>query len=170
MTDGEEKNYLDTLSDDLSRKLGRAVWSFARIEWLTYRYVKALSEDDLPALLNDFLSLTDSNGFTARTKILKILIRRSGADSQTIEAAVKLVNKAATLAERRNIIVHNPWQIGIDLDKKEFVSEIWQHTKPEPRLSEDDIVAFAADAQKVETDLEASLSALTNAFRATRSK
>jgi len=46
----EEKHYLEELSDDLALKLGRAVWNFAKIEWLTYEYISHLCNDDILSL------------------------------------------------------------------------------------------------------------------------
>ena len=155
----------------MALKLGHAIWGFARIEWLSYRYVKSLSESDLNSLVDDFLSLTEAQGFSSRTKILKKLVKRSGADSALVENAIQLLNKAMKLAEKRNIIVHNPWQIWIDLNKEEFVSEISHPLdSTAERLSEADIDQFAKDAEELERQLETALSALTNASRTTRSK
>ena len=49
-----KKHYLETLSEELSLALGEAVWAFAKIEWITYRYLKALSNDQLDVLMNGF--------------------------------------------------------------------------------------------------------------------
>jgi hypothetical protein len=171
MNTAEENDFLKSLGDKLALKLGHAIWAFARIEWLTYRYVKSLSKGNLNSLVDDFLSLTEGQGFSARTKILKKLVRRSGADSALVDNAIQLLNKAMKLAENRNIIVHNPWQIWIDLNKEEFVSEIVHPIDPAmERLSEVDIDRFASDAGAMEHQLEAALRALTHASRTTRSK
>lgn len=169
MSTVEENGFLKSLGDKLALKLGHAIWAFARIEWLTYRYVKSLSKGSLSALVDDFLTLNEGQGFSARTKILKKLVRRSDADSVLIDTAIQLLNRAMKLAEKRNIIVHNPWQIWIDLNKEQFVSEI-SHPIDETvkGLSESDIEQFAKDAEAMERQLEAALSALTNASRATR--
>jgi hypothetical protein len=76
----DEKNYLETLSDALALKLGHAIWSFARIEWLTYEYIEVLANDDL-------LSLVGDQNFGQRIGILKKLVLRTEAIPELIEAS-----------------------------------------------------------------------------------
>jgi len=51
MAEEQNENYLETLSDELSLALRRAIWTFSKIEALTYEFIKVLSKDNLNDLL-----------------------------------------------------------------------------------------------------------------------
>ncbi|MGZ8262445.1 MAG: hypothetical protein ACXWTU_05715, partial [Methylotenera sp.] len=53
MGETQNQNYLEELSDELSIALGKAIWTFAKIEAVTYDYIKKLSKDDLNSLLGN---------------------------------------------------------------------------------------------------------------------
>ena len=123
---------------------------------MTYEYIKLMANDRLLELVGD-------QSFASRIGILKKLVARTEAEPQSIEAATNLLSQAQELSGRRNTIVHNPWQIYIDFDKNDFVSEIWKHTNPTNRLSEADIEKFSQDAEELAGKLRSALGALTNA-------
>ena len=112
-----EPHYLEVLYKDLALALGNAVWAFARIEWLTYEYLRHLSADHLDELVGDV-------SYRARTSILRRIVERSDANAEKKETALAAIKQAEGLAEKRNIIVHNPWRIWVDLDAKDFMTEI----------------------------------------------
>jgi len=151
----EEKHYLEELSDDLALKLGRAVWNFAKIEWLTYEYISHLCNDDI-------LSLVGDQNFDPRLNILKKLITKSNATEKQKETAMSLIKEASTLASDRNTIIHNPWQVYVDMDKMDFVSRIFKYTNQEHDFNVDDVVVFSKKAEKIEKELKAALQALNS--------
>ena len=159
----DDRNYVETLSDALALKLGHAIWNFARIELMAYEYIKILASDDI-------LSLVGDQSFASRIGILKKLAVKSEVEAQLVETATKLLDKAMQLAGRRNTIAHNPWQIYIDFEKHDFVSEIWKHTNPTSRLSESDISQFSRDAAETADQLRSALNALTSGSNRSRVK
>lgn len=157
----EERHYLDILGDQLSLALGKAVWSFARIEWLTYEYMKELSSDDLDMLMGDQF-------FKARTKLIKKLVLRIEGSQAEKDQAISCIARAETLADQRNTIVHNPWQIWIDFNRRDFMTEIQKYTDREKKFDLTKVQDFTENAQKLASDLKDALSALTSASRRTR--
>jgi hypothetical protein len=76
----EVKNNLEALRDALALKLGNAIWSFSRIEWMTYEYIKLMADDRLLELVGD-------QSFASRIGILKKLVARTNANPQSIDDA-----------------------------------------------------------------------------------
>jgi hypothetical protein len=154
----QEKHYLEILGDELSLALGKAVWAFARIEWLTYEYMKKLSSDSLDMLMGDQM-------FKARIKLVKHLVLRiEGLEVEKIRA-VACIDRAEKLADQRNTIVHNPWQIWIDFDREDFVTEIQKYTKREKKLDLTAVRSFTESAQQTASDLQDALGTLTRLAR-----
>ncbi len=100
----EQPHYLETLHKELALTLGNAVWAFARIEWLTYSCLRSLSRDRLDELVGDL-------SFRNRTVILRRLVGVKNSSQDKKERAYIAIKTAEDLSDRRNIIVHNPWQI-----------------------------------------------------------
>lgn len=148
-----EPHYLETLYKDLALALGDAVWAFARIEWLVYEYLGRLSTDRVDELVGDM-------NFRPRANILKRLIERRGPAKAQLDRALTALAAAEALADRRNIIVHNPWRIWVDLDAKEFMTEIQKYSNRSRKVNLDDLRRFAADAAAAERELKEALSAL----------
>lgn len=155
MTINEERHYLDVLGDELALALGKAIWSFANIELLTYQYMKRLSRDELDVLMGDV-------SFVARTKVMKNLVLRTQAPQQAKDQAIKYIIKAEELAKDRNTIVHNPWSIWIDLDQRNFMTEIQKYTNRDKKFDLSKVRDFTARAQQVASDLTEALNALTS--------
>ena len=97
-----------------------------RIEWLVYECLGWLSVDQIDQLVGDLL-------FRSRTAILTRIVNRREADSRRKQRVQTAIEKAEKLSEKRNIIVHNPWRIWIDLDAKEFMTEIQRYRSGFPR-------------------------------------
>jgi hypothetical protein len=148
-----EPHYLQVLYKDLALALGNAVWAFARIEWLTYEYLGRLSADHLDELVGDV-------SYRARTSILRRIVERSDANTEKKERALAAIKQAESLAEKRNIIVHNPWRIWVDLDAKDFMTEIQKCSNPTKKVDLSELQEFAASAEKIEVELRDSLNAL----------
>jgi hypothetical protein len=149
----QEPHYLEVLYRDLALALGDAVWAFAKIEWLTYESLGRLSNDGLDELVGDV-------SFRNRTAILQRLIMRreaSEASKDRAFAALKVVDK---LAEERNVIVHNPWKVWVDLDQKEFMTEIQKYSNPGKKLSLSELRSFIDRATVAEIELREALRAL----------
>lgn len=146
-------NYLDDLSDELALALGQAVWAFARIEWLTYEYMKTLSTDSLDELMGDQF-------FKSRVRLIRQLVDRVGSKNAKV-TAIAAIDHAERLADRRNILVHNPWQIWVDLERRNFMTEIQKYNKRERKLDLSAVKQFTKEAMQAAQDLQSALSALT---------
>jgi hypothetical protein len=153
MTAYEGSDYLDSLGDELALALGRAVWAFARIEWLTYEYMRALSDDSLDELMGDQL-------FRARIRLTRQLVERLEGKASEKAAAVAAIEQAERLADRRNTLVHNPWQIWIDLERKDFLTEIQKYNRREKKLDLSAVKAFTDEATQTASALQVALGAL----------
>jgi hypothetical protein len=144
---------LNQMGAELSMALGSAIWAFAQIEKLTYEFIAKQYADSIDDLIGEL-------SFRSRTKILRKIIKEKKPSSDKLNRVIKAINEANKLSEERNIIVHNPWKIWIDLDEKEFKTEIQKHTQPEKKLDLNQLLEFAAKANAVETKLRFSLNAL----------
>lgn len=148
--------FLDKLSADLAKLLGQAIWSFAKIEWLTYEYIEILGGDGL-------LSLVGDQGFDRRVRILRKLIDRAGGPEDRRRAAIEALHKATKLAAERNTIVHNPWQVYLDFEVGELVTRIHKWGKMDRRLSDQEVQSFISKAEATFQALEAALLGLMQA-------
>ena len=148
-----DDNYLSGLNDELALALGHAVWAFAQIEWVTYEYMKELSNDSLDELMGDQL-------FKARVRLIRHLIDRVEDKASEKRVAISAIDQAEKLADRRNTIVHNPWQIWIDLDRRGFMTEIQKYNKREKKLDLKAVSLFAEEALQTSKDLQSALRAL----------
>lgn len=151
----DEPHFLQELNDALASKLGRAVWAFAEIEWLTYVYLRELCNEDLLKLVGD-------QNFSSRVKILKKLVGRTRAPVDETDRAKSLLAEAEQLVQSRNTLIHNPWQVYIDLDQMDFVTRIFKYTNQNTSLNEDDVEKFAERAEGLAKSLKEALSELTN--------
>ena len=151
----EERHYLEVLGDELALALGQAIWAFARIEWLTYECLRRLSRDELDILVGDL-------GFSAKIKLVKGLVEKTKASRILKDGIIACLGSADALAKERNIIVHNPWSIWIDLDREEFMTEIQKYSNRDKKINLESVVGFTAKAQEVAASLDAALNALTN--------
>jgi len=148
-----EPHYLEVLYRDLALALGNAVWAFARMEWRTYEYMRRLSRDHVDELVGEV-------SFSARCSILRRLVERKAPPTAVKERALKAIREVESLANRRNIIVHNPWSIWIDLDAEEFMTEIQKYSNRDSKVDLNEIKRFTAAAEAAETELKAALNAL----------
>lgn len=148
-----EPHYLETLHRDLALALGDAVWAFAKIEWLTYEYIGRFSVDRVDELVRDI-------NFRPRTAILQRLIERGDSSPEKKERVIAVIKKAVILSERRNVIVHNPWRVWIDLDEREFMTEIQKYSNREKKVNLNELREFTDSAGAVEAELREALSAL----------
>jgi len=154
MSREEERHYLEVLGDELSLAVGQAIWAFARIEWLTYEYLKRLSRDELDVLMADQL-------FRVRAKVMRRLVERLEKANDKKDQALGWISQAEQLSDQRNTIVHNPWQIWIDFDRRDFMTEIQRYAKQHKKLDLAQVRAFTERAQQVASGLKESLAALT---------
>jgi hypothetical protein len=125
------------------------------IEGLTYRYMKSLSSEPLDTLMGDQL-------FKARIKLIKHLVERIKGKDEEKGRALRYIQKAEKLAETRNVIAHNPWQIWIDFERDDFRTEIQKYTKKEKTFDLTAVRKFTEDAREAASGLEYALSALTS--------
>lgn len=145
-----EKHFLEQLGQELTEKLGDAIWSFAKIERLTYEYLRVLGGQEA-------LVLAGHQNFVPRLNALKRLIEVKGLKADASARVLELLAKAETLAKKRNAIAHNPWQIYIDLERMDFVSEIIKYMNQEERIDRAGLEAFTKESDKVGKDLESLL-------------
>lgn len=153
MNSDTEPHCLEVLYKDLALALGDAVWAFARIEWLIYEYLGQLSVDRLDQLVGDL-------AFRSRTSILTRIIERRDTSAEARNRALTAIKEAEKQAVKRNIIVHNPWRIWIDLDAKKFMTEIQNYSKPEKKVDLNELRQFVKATEKIEIELKESLGAL----------
>ena len=148
-----EPHYLETLYQDLALALGDAVWAFAKIEWVTYEFLGHLSADQLDELVGDV-------SFRSRTAILRRLVERRDASDAAKERVILAIAETEKLANERNVIVHNPWKVWVDLDQKEFMTEIQKYSNPSKKVDLNDLRAFIDRATVAEINLRNALIAL----------
>ena len=139
--------YLEDLKAELAQALGEAIWAFAMIEQLTYRYMKKLSSDRLDELMG-------GQQFKARIELVIKLVERLEGQENDKGVALSYLKKAQRLADRRNLLAHNPWQIWIDLDESKFKSEIKKVTDETKRVDLEMVRAFREDAGEIASTLE----------------
>jgi hypothetical protein len=120
---------------------------------LVYEYLGHLSSDRVDELVGDM-------NFRARANILKKLIERRSTGKGKLDRALSALQKAESLGDRRNIIVHNPWRIWVDLDAKKFMTEIQKYSNRNKKINLNDLRQFAEDAGAVEEELREALNAL----------
>jgi hypothetical protein len=154
MSREEERHYLEILGDELALAVGQAICAFTRIEWLIYEYLKQLSLDDLDLLMADQL-------FRTRTIVLRRLVERLGKAKDKKDQALAWITSAEQLSEKRNTIVHNPWQIWIDSKRRDFMTEIQRYAKRDKKLDLAQVRDFTERAQEIASGLKESLAALT---------
>jgi hypothetical protein len=144
---------LNQMGAELSMALGGAIWAFAQIEKLTYEYIAKQYADPIDDLIGEL-------SFGSRTKILRRIVKQKNPPHEKLDRVNKALNEANKLSEERNIIVHNPWRVWIDLDEREFKAEIRKHTKPEKKLDLKQLSEFGVKANAVETELRNALDSL----------
>lgn len=152
-----QDNYLEELGDELALALGHAIWTFSKIEWLTYKYMRKLSSEPLDVLMGN-------QPFGSRISLLKQLVERIEGMAEQKKLALQLIESANKLAKDRNTIVHNPWQIWIDLEKSDFRTEIQRYSDPNKAFDLSAIKQFTENAQKTASELEFALNTLVFRF------
>ena len=159
MAEKYNENYLETLSDELSLALGKAVWAFARIEKQMFEYMKQLSKDDLPNLIG-------YQPINKRIEIINKLIDKIEDLEVEKQEALYNIKQIIELSNSRNQIAHCPWVIWIDLEEEVFKTEIrdLQNTNKAP-IDEKKIKVFTENAEKLASNLEISLIPLAKAVR-----
>lgn len=153
MNSDTDPHCLEVLYKDLALALGDAVWAFARIEWVVHEDLGRLSVDRVDQLVGDL-------AFRARTSILIRIVERRDTSAEARARALNSIKEAEKLADKRNIIVHNPWRIWIDLNAKEFMTEIQKYSNRDRKVDLNELRQFAKTAGKIERELKESLSAL----------
>jgi hypothetical protein len=152
-SEATESNFLEALYKDLALALGDAVWAFARIEWLTYESLGHLSSDHLDEIVGDL-------NFRSRTAIIRRIVEQRETSSEKKNRALSAIQSAEDLAGKRNIIVHNPWRIWIDIEAKEFMTKIQKYTQPNRTVDLKEIRSFVEACGKAEVELREALYAL----------
>ena len=150
MPDSASSGYIDSFSDELSLALGRAVWAFSAIELITHDYLRQLSTEPLHELMA-------GQSFRVRTRLVAQLLARIDSFPREKADATRYLKRAEGLAEIRNAIAHNPWQVWADFDLRELRAQI----KPVRANSEgqtlESVRKFTAEAQEVATGLSQAL-------------
>lgn len=127
-----------------SKQIGSLLMAFGGIEGLTYLGLKALPRDSI------FKNVVRLN-FGQRADILSSILNGRRHDAPTLVAvAIELMNSAKKLAETRNLVAHNPLSMNIYQESDgriRLAEEISHHTNDERRLSYEELVASALEAQ-----------------------
>ena len=138
--------------------------TFAKIESLTYEYIKALSKDNLNNLLG-------RQTFKSRMDLVRKLIERIQNFDNEKTQALSVINKLDSLMKRRNMIAHNPWLIWKDLVQEIFMTEIHDASKSMDKqnaketLNLEKIKQFAEETRIIVSELKSALAPLTKAVR-----
>ncbi|HZN26940.1 MAG TPA: hypothetical protein VFB75_22130 [Burkholderiales bacterium] len=148
---------LGDLGDELAKKLGHAIWAFARIEWTTYEFLiyftRTHDEMRLLPLLNEM-------SFEQRTAALRKLIDQYASGTPEAKKAKGLIEDAKELAKMRNVLAHNPWTTWINQLARTFSSSISKRTDQKKNLTEAEVKQFAVDADKLGGELLQALQAV----------
>ncbi|WP_321927585.1 hypothetical protein [Paraburkholderia guartelaensis] len=145
-----ERSFLDELHQmrtELAQALGEAIWAFAMIERLTYGYMKKLSSDRLDELMG-------GQQFRSRIELVERLVKRLKGQEADKTVALRYIDKAKKLADKRNTLAHNPWQIWIDFDESKLKSEVMKVTDETKRLDLAMVREFREEAGEVASTLE----------------
>jgi hypothetical protein len=139
--------YLEDLNAELAQALGEAIWAFAMVERLTYKYLRKLSNEPLDELMGD-------QQFRARIKLVRHLVERLTGQDEEKGLALHYIDKAVKLAETRNLLAHNPWQTWIDLEESTFKSEIKKSTNESKTINLERVREFTDEAREAASTLE----------------
>ncbi len=145
--------YLQSLHEKLALALGTAIWAFARIEWRVHENLKALSLDHVDELVAD-------QALRQRLGILRKLVDRRDAPVAPKERAKSAIKAIEDLSDRRNIIVHNPWQIWVSLDSSTLMTEIQKYNTPARSLDISALEQFTDAAGALEMEIDNAFNAL----------
>jgi|GEM_PF-3824305 len=157
MDKSKNQHYLEELSDELSIALGKAIWTFAKIEALTFDYINKLSREDLNTLIG-------YQNISGRIKLIKKLIERIKGMEAEKAKALSVINCVESLINDRNTIAHNPWLIWIDFEQNDFVTEIHNASKSMQKLNLNDVNAFTAKAEGLILNLRSALPPLAKSL------
>jgi hypothetical protein len=94
--------------------------------------------------------------------MLKRLVRRNTETEKQdqVETIARLLNQGTKLAERRNVIVHNPWTIWIDFDAEDFMTEIQKYADKANKIDLNEPREFTKSCGELEKQLKEALRAL----------
>ena len=153
MNQPEANRYLESLGDDLSLALGRAIWSFSVIESATFEYLKKLSTEPMHELMVDQL-------FKARLNLVFKLVERIDGFESEKKKAKGYLDRAEKLAKLRSAIAHNPGRVWADFDLRELQAEIQPPRINAVSYSLATVRQFTVDAQEVSSGLLEALRSL----------
>ena len=89
--------------------------------------------------------------------MLRRLVDRRDASDELKRHAIDAIAVVERLANDRNIIVHNPWRIWVDLDNREFMTEIQKYSNPSRKLDLSLLRRFVDEATIAEINLRETL-------------
>lgn len=149
----ESPHFLETLHTELALVLGNAIWAFARIEWQTYERLRLHSRDGLHEIMGEL-------GFRQRISIMKRLVERLHPEPVTLKRITDAIGVVEKLSEKRNLIVHNPWRLWIDMESEKIMTHIEKYAQPGKAMSLVELRKFALDCDLAETELREALNSL----------
>jgi len=153
MDQPEPRGHLESLSDDLSLALGRAVWAFSVIESATFDYLKQLSTEPLHELMIEQL-------FKASLSLVLKLVERIEGFPDEKANAQRFLKRAEELAKTRNAIAHSPWRIWADFELRELRAHIQPPKANAKAHTLETVRQFTADAEEVSVGLFEALGSL----------
>ena len=157
MDQPEPRGHLESLSDDLSLALGRAVWAFSVIESATFDYLKQLSTEPLHELMVDQL-------FKSRLSLALKLVERIDGFPEEKAQAQRFLNRAEELAKTRNAIAHNPWRIWADFELRELRADIQPPRANAKVHTLETVRQFTVEAEATSLGLSDALRSLPHVF------
>ncbi|WP_116365141.1 hypothetical protein [Parahaliea mediterranea] len=128
---------------------------FARVEHVTQEFIGHYSQDNMQELIVNL-------SFGSRLDILRRMVERSNApDDLKIEARAHF-RRAAELAGKRNIFVHNPFSVYINREGTDLAVDFAKYQNREVVITAKELEQFIQDAENLQVEMFSTLAALTN--------
>lgn len=155
----EKSNHLAAKEVRWQVVVGRFILGFGSIEWFTFHM---LSELPTERILESTMSLR----FAQRLDMVIQLLQGKNIESELVDSAITLLEKARALSKVRNVIAHSPLflnlfddTVGVDLQY-----QISKFGEIEARLSIDDLERHCRDVEELDEQLYAIREKIDNAI------
>jgi hypothetical protein len=131
-------NTFHGFGQELAFDLGEAVWMFAKLESVTFEYLRVLSEDRLDLAMKNVM-------LDGRLLMVTELVKRSSFNAAPMkDIALAALSDLRALIPQRNMIVHNPWDVWFDAEEVGFRADIDRLPERKKTIARDEIQRFSA--------------------------
>jgi hypothetical protein len=145
-------NTLHDFGKTLAFELGEAVWMFAKLESITFEYLRVLSDDGLDLKMSNVP--TDS-----RLLMIAELAKRSDFGNDAMkQLSLSALSRMKALAPQRNTIVHNPWDVWFDAEAMGFEADIDRLPERKKTIAREELQRFTKQCVDVYEELANALS------------